>query len=186
MVRPMSVMLTVLLNGLFLLVFGISVMNAWYWGEMAGIPRGGDKSGLGGLMGVMMFMALRWLCIGALLLIALWRGGLDFVPGGTWGKIGIVIGVHLAIGIASYLGFSWVSSGLTHDNMEPQKWCWFFAFVLPIPALLLAWQGLNPGFAARSPKMAVVLVLVVILCHAQAFRSNMNDMRARRVAARAV
>jgi hypothetical protein len=67
--------------------------------------------------------------------------------------------------------------------MGPQQWSWFFGIVIPLPMLLLAWWGINPGFAARSPKMAILLAIGVLLCHLLPFRSNLNEMRAKRVAA---
>lgn len=183
----MSLLVSLVANALFLATMLISVMNAWFWGEMAGIPKGGDKSGLGGLMAVLMFLIIRWVGIAALLGIAAWRGGLADLPGGTtWAKLGIVLLAHLAIGGLSYWGFNWVSSGLTHDQMAPQQWSWFFGIVIPLPMLLLAWWGINPGFSARSPRTAIALALVVVILHAWAFRNNLQTMResnARRAAA---
>jgi hypothetical protein len=183
----MSLVATLLSNGLVLAVLGISLMNAWYWGEMAGIPKGGDKSGLGGLMGVMIFLICRWIGVALVLGIAAWRGGFDELPGSTtWARLGLVLLLHAVIGGLSFWGFNWVSNGLTYDNMGPQAWSWFFGIVIPIPMLLLAWWGINPGYSARSPKMAIALAVIVVLLHAWAFRNNLQTMRAsnaRRVAA---
>jgi hypothetical protein len=182
----MSLIATLVANALFLATLGISLMNAWFWGEMAGIPKGGDKSGLGGLMAVMMFLALRWVAVALLLGIAAWRGGLEFLPGSsTWMKLGVALAIHAAIGALSYWGFSWVSTGLMHDNMGPQQWSWFFGIVIPLPMLLLAWWGINPGYAVRSPKMAFALALFVVIVHVWPFRSNVKGMRERRAAAEA-
>lgn len=182
----MSLVATLLSNGLFLAVLGISVMNAWFWGEMAGIPKGGDKSGLGGLMGVMIFLICRFLGVALVLGIAAWRGGFDGLPGSsTWARLGLVLLVHAAIGGLSLWGFNWVSNGLTYDNMGPQAWSWFFGIVIPLPMLLLAAWGINRTFVDRSPKVAIVLALAFILFHVMAFRSNLQTMRAsnaRRVA----
>jgi hypothetical protein len=180
----MSLLVTLVANALFLATLGISSMNAWFWGEMAGIVKGGDKSGLGGLMGVLIFLILRWIAVASLLGIAAWRGGLDFLPGSNaWMKLGLALVIHAAIGALSYWGFSWVSNGLSHDNMAPQQWSWFFGVVVPLPMLLLAWWGINTGFAARSPRMALVLAVLVVVSHVWPFRSNLNGMRGRRAAA---
>jgi hypothetical protein len=179
----MSLLVTLVANALFLATLGISIMNAWFWGEMAGIPKGGDKSGLGGLMAVMMFLALRWIAVAILLGIAAWRGGLDLLPGSSaWMKLGLALGIHAAIGALSYWGFSWVSNGLTHDNMAPQQWSWFFGIVIPLPMLLLAGWGINPGFAVRSPRTALVLAVMVVVFHIWPFRNNLQGMRARQAA----
>jgi hypothetical protein len=77
------------------------------------------------------------------------------------------------------LGFSTVSEGLTHDNMGPQRWSWFFGIVLPIPALVIAWLGINPGISARSPKLTAAMLLAIVGLHAWCFRSNLMDMRKR-------
>ncbi len=180
----MTLLAALVANALFLATLGISIMNAWFWGEMAGIPKGGDKSGLGGLMAVMMFLALRWVAVALLLGIAAWRGGLEFLPGSNaWMKLGLALVIHAAIGALSYWGFSWVSNGLSHDNMAPQQWSWFFGIVVPLPMLLLAWWGINPGFAARSPRITLVLAVLVVVFHVLPFRSNLNGMRERRAAA---
>lgn len=175
----MSLLASLVSNALFLFTLGVSLMNAWFWGEMAGIPKGGDKSGLGGLMGVLMFLIFRWLAVAVMLGIAAWRGGLDFLPGSSaWMKLAVAIGIHAVIGAISYWGFSWVSNGLTYDNMGPQQWSWFFGIVIPIPMLLLVLWGINPGFAARSPKTAIVLGLAVVVLHAWPFYNNLQGMRA--------
>lgn len=175
----MSLLATLVANALFLATLGVSVMDAWFWGEMAGIPKGGDKSGLGGLMGVLIFLILRWSAVALLLGIAAWRGGLDFVPGSSvWMKLLLVIAIHAAIGGLSLWGFNWVSNGLTNDNVAPQQWSWFFGIIIPLPMLLLAGWGINPGYAARSPRMATALALMIVVFHAWAFRSNLQTMRA--------
>ena len=180
----MSLLASLVANALFLATLGISVMNAWFWGEMAGIPKGGDKSGLGGLMAVLMFLILRWGAIALLIGIAAWRGGLEVVPGSSiWIKLLLVLAVHALIGWLSYWGFNWVSSGLTTDNMAPQRWSWFFGIVVPLPMLLFTWWAINPGYAARSPKPAVALALVVVVLHAWAFKANLDSMRSRRATA---
>lgn len=170
---------TVLVNALFLALLGVSLLTAWFWGEMAGIPKGGDKSGLGGLMAVMLFMALRWVGVAVVLWLAVARGGLTFVPGGYWRQVALVLGIHLALGIVSMVGFSAVSEGLTHDKMDPQRWSWFFGIVLPIPALVIAWLGINPGIRARSPMLTLGMLLAIVALHAGCFRSNLVEMRKR-------
>jgi hypothetical protein len=134
-------------------------------------------------MAVLMVLILRWVAIAVLLGIAAWRGGLEILPGSTvWIKLAVALGIHLAIGALSGWGFSWVTNGLTHDNMGPQQWSWFFGVVVPLPVLLFTWWAINPGFAARSPKIAIALGLMVVVFHAWAFKSNLDGMRTRRAA----
>lgn len=180
----MSLLATLVANALFLATLGISVMNAWFWGEMAGIPRGGDKSGLGGLMAVLIFLVLRWGAVALLLGIAAWRGGLAQVPGnGVWMKLLCVLVIHAIIGGISLWGFTWVSNGLSHDNMGPQAWSPFFGIVIPLPMLLFSWWAINPGYSSRSPRAAIALALIMVVLHAWAFKSNLDGMKSRKVAA---
>jgi hypothetical protein len=77
------------------------------------------------------------------------------------------------------MGFSAVRDGLMHDNMGPQAWSWFLGIVIPIPALVMAWWGINPGSTLRTPKAAVLVTLVLVGLHAWCFRSNLLEMRKR-------
>src|SRR5690606_32169608 len=78
--------------GTLALGFGllISLMTASFWGETAGIARGGDKSGLGGLVWVLLFMAIRWTAMLVALAAAVSTGAFEPFVASRWGQYGLV------------------------------------------------------------------------------------------------
>lgn len=166
--------------GTLALVFGllISLMTASFWGEMAGIARGGDKSGLGGLAWVLLFMAIRWTAMLVALAAAVSTGAFEPFVATRWGQYGLVLGLHLALGLVSMYGFNWISNGLTRDEMGPQRLSWVFGVVLPLPAFLAAGWGLYSGWLARHPRLTAALLLGLVALHLLPFRHRLLDMRA--------
>lgn len=166
--------------GTLALVFGllISLMTASFWGEMAGIARGGDKSGLGGLAWVLLFMAIRWTAMLVALAAAVSTGAFEPFVATRWGQYGLVLGLHLALGLVSMYGFNWISDGLTRDEMGPQRLSWVFGVVLPLPAFLAAGWGLYSGWLARHPRLTAALLLGLVALHLLPFRHRLLDMRA--------
>ncbi len=166
--------------GTLALAFGllISLMTASFWGEMAGIAPGGDKSGLGGLAWVLLFMAIRWTAMLVALAAAVSTGAFEPFAASRWGQYGLVLGLHLALGLASLSGFNWISNGLTRDEMGPQRLSWLFGVVLPLPAFLAAGWGLHSGWMARHPRLTAALLLGLVALHALPFRQRLLDMRA--------
>ncbi len=166
--------------GTLALVFGllISLMTSAFWGEIAGIARGGDKSGLGGLVWVLLFMGIRWAAMLVALAAAVSTGAFEgFVPN-RWAQYGLVLGLHLALGLVCMYGFNWISNGLTRDEMGPQRLSWLFGLVLPLPAFLVAGWGLYSGWLARHPRMTAALVLGLLALHLLPYRDRLLDMRA--------
>ncbi len=166
--------------GTLALVFGllISLITSSFWGEMAGIARGGDKSGLGGLAWVLLFMAIRWTAMLVALAAAVSTGAFEPFVASRWGQYGLVLGLHLALGLVSMYGFNWISNGLTRDEMGPQRLSWLFGVVLPLPAFLAAGWGLYSGWLARHPRLTAALLLGLVALHALTFRHRLLDMRA--------
>ncbi len=168
-----------LILGTVALGFGalVSLYTAHGWGEMAGIQPGGDKSGLGGLAFLLFFQALRWLALAVALGAAVWAGGFAALTPARGHQALLVLGLHAALGLASYAAFNWIANGITRDQMGPQRLAWVFAVVLPLPAFLAAAWGLWQGWLLRHPRLAVVLAVGVLLLHLLPFRSMMLDMR---------
>jgi len=166
--------------GTLALGFGllISLMTASFWGETAGIARGGDKSGLGGLVWVLLFMAIRWTAMLVALAAAVSTGAFEPFVASRWGQYGLVLGLHLALGLVSMYGFNWISNGLTRDEMGPQRLSWLFGVVLPLPAFLAAGWGLHSGWLARHPRLTAALLLGLVALHVLPFRHRLLDMRA--------
>lgn len=162
------------------LVLAVAVFMSIYlaagWGEMAGIPAGGDKSGLGGLFGMLILMGIRWSAVALLLAVGVWSGGFGFLAQGRWAQLGIVLGLHAALGVVSYLGFNAVADGLTADNLGPQRWSPLFGLVVPLPALLAAGWGANREFCARHPRTGILLAMAITFGHVMIYRQRHESM----------
>lgn len=185
----MSFLVLLFLNGLFLVALLFSVYIATAWGEVAGHLPGGDKTALGGFFVVFIFMGLRWATLGLLLWAGVGRGGFDEWLAGSRGRqLAIILGAHLAIGLVSGWSFNALVSVLTSDHAAPRVLTALLGVVLPIPALLAAGYAIQRDWVARHPRLALVLALAVVLCHALAYRDRVRDMdrnNARRAAAEA-
>lgn len=166
-----------LVNVVLAVAVFMSIYVAAGWGEMAGIPAGGDKSGLGGLFSMLILMGIRWSALALLLIIAATGGAFSFLPGGRWTQLGIVLGAHVGLGVISYLGFNAVAEGLTADNLGPQRWAPLFGIVLPLPVLLAAGWGVNRDLLAGHPRIGVILVMAITFGHLVIFRQRYESMR---------
>lgn len=171
-------MLATLIADVILAIALLMSLNlAASWGEMAGIPAGGDKSALGGLIAVLILMLIRWGAVAMLLWLGITRDAFSFLPAGRWPQVGIVLGGHLALGAVSYLGFNAVANGLTVDNLGPQKWSPLFGILLPLPALLLAGWAVNRDILTRHSRVGIVLAVTVAVGHFALFRQRLESMR---------
>ncbi len=163
------------------LVLAVAVFMSIYmaagWGEMAGIPAGGDKSGLGGLFAMLILMGIRWTAVALLLGAGVWSGAFGFLAEGRWAQLGIVLGVHAALGVLSYLGFNAVAEGLSADNLGPQRWSPWFGIVLPLPALLAAGWSANRELLARYPRTGILLAVAITFGHLMIYRQRYQSMR---------
>ena len=150
------------------IVFGAGMALAW--GELAGFDVHGDKSGLAGLLGALAFMVARWSGLAIALAIAVVRGGLPWVPGGRGAQLGLVLGVHAALGVVSYQGLEWISGAIQRSDPGPQRLAWAFAFLLPLPALVAAAWGLNREWMPRHRIVTLVLVALMVWAYVAAWR----------------
>ena len=97
----MHVLATILADCWLLIMLLLSLMIAAWWGELAGIRPGRDKSGLGGFAAVYLFLPMRWLGLAILL------------PNWSW------LGVHAALGALSAFGFERGLQRVQHDRQVP-------------------------------------------------------------------
>ena len=150
----------ILLDLALLFAAFLSANIALAWGELGSYNVHGDKSGLAGMMGMFMFMIMRWGTLAVALLVAVTRGGFPWLPGGRWVQSAIVIGVHTVLGIISYQGMEWITRAIQNSNAGPLKFAWMFAFLIPIPVFLAAFWGLHRNWI---PKHLIVSAIVVVL-----------------------
>ncbi len=170
-------MLLLVLADLALLVAAFaSVYLALAWGEMGSFPLHGDKSGLGGLMAVLLFMPMRWCPLLFALGIAVMRDGFtELLPPRRGLQFGLLLGGHLLLGAASYAAFSWVSNSLQHDDPGPRRLAWTFGLLLPLPAFLVAFWGLHRAWIPRHPLLACLLVVLLGWGHLAGYRQGVGS-----------
>lgn len=154
----------------------VSFYLAFAWGEMAGIPRGGDKSGLGGLFIIPLFMGMRWLALAAALAFAVLAGAFDGSGAGRGVQFAVVLGTHAVLGGMSLAAFNWIANGLTNDVMGPQRLCWVFGIVWPLPAFLVATWGLHRSWLTQRPVLAGALLLTLVAVHLLTYVNRVRDM----------
>jgi hypothetical protein len=162
----------------FLVGLLMSLQTAHAWGEMAGIAPGGDKTGLGGLFAVLVLLGIEWLAVAAALACGVLKGGFDGWFSARGMQVAVLLGGHLTLGAFCFFGFNWIAEGLTLDQMGPQRLCWLFGVLLPLPALLAALAGLHPNGLTRHPRIALVVALAVVLAHAAIFQHSRTSMLA--------
>lgn len=155
----------------------VSFYLAFAWGEMAGIPKGGDKTSLGGLFIIPLFMGMRWVALAAALALAILSGGLDGVASGRGMQFTLVLGAHALLGGISLAAFNWIANGLTNDVMGPQRLCWVFGVAWPLPAFLAATWGLHRTWLSSRPVVAGALFLVLLALHLFPFVTRQRDMQ---------
>jgi hypothetical protein len=150
----------VLLDIALLFTAFISANIALAWGELGSYNLQGDKSGLAGMMGMFMFMIMRWGMLALALVVAVARGGYPELPGNRWVQTAIVLGFHTVLGIISYRGMEWITAAIQTSTAGPQRFAWMFAFLIPIPVFLVTLWGLHRNWI---PKHLVVSTIVVVL-----------------------
>jgi hypothetical protein len=165
--------------GSLVLVFAtlVSLYLAFAWGEMAGIPQGGDKTSLGGLFVIPLFMGMRWLALAIVLALGVSLGSFEWLAGSRTAQYLAVVGLHLLLGAISLAAFNWIANGLTRDVMGPQRWCWFFGVVLPLPAFAASVWGLYRTWLPRHLIAAALLALGLLLVHLLPYVNHARDMR---------
>lgn len=119
--------------GVYGLAVLVSLMIASWWGELAGIPPGRDKSGLGGFAMIYPFFAVRWLAFMPLLVL----GANARLPGSwPWWLL-----LHGVLGVASVRLFE---RGITYVRADRVVPLWLGAtgaLLLPAPAFWLGTEA---------------------------------------------
>lgn len=154
----------------------VSFYLAFAWGEMAGIPKGGDKTSLGGLFIIPLFMGMRWIALSVALALAVAAGGFEGTGGGRGLQFALVLGIHAVLGGISLAAFNWIANGLTNDVIGPQRLSWVFGVLLPLPAFLVATWGLYRSWLVPRPLLAGGMALALVALHVLPFVTRQRDM----------
>jgi hypothetical protein len=162
----------VLLDLALLFTAFFSANIALAWGELGSYDVHGDKSGLAGLMGMLMFMVFRWSMLAVALLVAVQRGGFPELPGGRWAQSAIVLGVHAALGVVSYQGMEWITRAIQGSNAGPLRFAWMFAFLIPIPVFLAAFWGLHRSWIPKHWVLSAIVVVLLVWGHVAGWRAG--------------
>ena len=152
----MHVLATILADCWLLIMLLLSLMIAAWWGELAGIRPGRDKSGLGGFAAVYLFLPMRWLGLAILL------------PNWSW------LGVHAALGALSAFGFERGLQRVQHDRQVPMLLGLIGAW-LPVPAWSIAFLAAND--LSTTGRVGLLTGLAVIGLHAITFLLRRGDLR---------
>jgi hypothetical protein len=120
----MTILMTILADGWLCVMLLLCLMIAAWWGELAGIRPGRDKSGLGGFAAIYIFLSLRWLGLAILL------------PNWSW------LLVHTTLGVVSVLGFGRGVERVQRDQVVPVLLGLLGAW-LPVPVLLVAFSRVH-------------------------------------------
>ena len=159
-------------NAIALVALLMSAYMSLAWGEAGSYDVHGDKSGLAGFGTIPMIMAVRWLSIALVLLIGVWRGGFDFVPGGRWQQAGIVIAVHGAIGYVAYRGFEAIIGAIQRSDASALGVAWVYGLALPLLVLGIALWGINQRWMPRHLVWAAAVAAVVVWAHVAAWKQG--------------
>ena len=160
----------ILLDLALLFAAFLSANIALAWGELGSYDVHGDKSGLAGLMGMFMFMVMRWGVLAVALLAAVARGGFPELPGNRGVQAASVIVVHTVLGIISYRGSEWITAAIQNSNAGPLRFAWVFAFLIPIPVFLAAFWGLHRNWIPRHWILATIVVVLLVWGHVAGWR----------------
>lgn len=146
----MTVLVTILSDCWLVLMLLLSVMIANWWGELAGIRPGRDKSGLGGFAAIYLFFAVRWLGLAILL------------PSWSW------LGAHAVLGALSGYGFGRGVDRVQGDGEVPALLGLLGAW-LPVPVLWVeftAVHGMEPtGGASVLLGLGMLALLTLPYLH---------------------
>ena len=178
----MHIFLTLLVDGALLFGLLFSLILATCWGELCGIEPHRDKSGLGGFMAVYMVLPVRWACTCIGLVWALSCGTLPLVPDGGAGLTWLVLGAHVALGVAVVMLFQRGLNRVQRDLRAGDALGVVGAVVLPLPGLWMALVGAHPTwFLGTTARVLLAVALATVL--GLGYRHRLLDMR--RQAARA-
>ena len=150
----------------------LSANIALGWGELGSYNVHGDKSGLAGMMGMFMFMIMRWGVLALALLVAVARGGYPELPGGRALQSAIVIGVHTVLGVISYRGMEWITQAIQNSNPGPLRLAWMFAFLIPLPVFLITLWGLHRTWIPRHWVVSAIAVGLLVWGHVAGWKAG--------------
>jgi len=150
----------------------ISANIALAWGELGSYNLQGDKSGLAGLGGMILFMIMRWGILALALVVAVARGGFPGLPGSRWAQTAIVLVIHAILGFISYRGFEWITAAIQSSTAGPQRFAWMFAFLIPIPVFLAASWGLHRNWIPRHVIFSAIVVVLLVWGHVGGWRAG--------------
>jgi len=162
----------ILLDLALLFAAFLSANIALAWGELGSYNVHGDKSGLAGMMGMLMFMIMRWVVLGVALLVAVARNGFPELPGGRGVQSAIVIGAHALLGFISYRGSEWLTTAIQNSNAGPLRFAWMFAFLIPIPVFLVTLWGLHRNWIPRHWIISAIAVVLLLWGHLAGWRAG--------------
>lgn len=138
--------------GVYGLAVLVSLMIASWWGELAGIPPGRDKSGLGGFAMIYPFFAVRWLALAPLVVL----GANTRLPGSwPWWLL-----LHGGLGVASVRLFE---RGIAYVRQDREVPLWLGvsgALLLPAPAIWLATEAVAWA-CVGDPKLVAAALLAL-------------------------
>ena len=162
----------VLLDLVLLFAAFLSANIALAWGELGSYNVHGDKSGLAGMMGMLMFMIMRWGVLAVALLVAVARGGFPELPGGRGVQSAIVLTVHAVLGIISYRGSEWITAAIQNSNAGPLRFAWMFAFLIPLPVFLVTLWGLHRNWIPKHWVISAVAVALLVWGHVAGWKAG--------------
>ncbi len=160
--------MSVIANLLLGLAALLSAQLAVAWGELGSYPLHGDKSGMAGFGAVILLMPMRWLAIAVALAIGVGRAGLP-VAMSRRAQVGLVLALHLALGVVAYRVFEWITDAIQREVGGPQKLAIAFGVVLPVAVWLTGFWAVNREWLGRRPVVAGGIVMLVVAGHLAAF-----------------
>jgi len=164
--------LTVFLDICLFVAAYFSASIALGWGELGSYNLQGDKSGLAGMMGMFMFMIIRWGILALTLGVAVARGGYPELPGSRWVQTAIVLGIHTVLGIISYRGMEWITAAIQTSTAGPQRFAWMFAFLIPIPVFLVTLWGLHRNWIPKHVVISAIVIVLLVWGHVAAWNKG--------------
>jgi hypothetical protein len=179
----MAILSTLLVDGALLVGILISLMLATFWGELCGVEPNRDKSGLGGFVAVFLFLPVRWLCTLVGLAAALRAGTLPYLPQAGTGTACLVLGAHVALGVATAMLFNHGVNRVQRDLRAGEALGVAGAVVLPLPGLWLALLGAHPAWLA-GPVARVLVAATLATVFWLGYRHRLADMRRSALASR--
>lgn len=140
----MTVLVAILSDCWLVFLLLLSLMIANWWGELAGIRPGRDKSGLGGFAAIYLFLPVRWLGLAILL------------PSWSW------LGAHAVLGALSGYGFGRLVDHV-HDDGEVPVLLGLLGAWLPVPALWVGFTGVHGMEPTGGPSLLLGLGMLALL-----------------------